>query len=128
MQLGAFSISLTVADLEASRTFYEALGFVVIAGGLSERMVMMRNDTTTIGLFQGMFPKNMLTFNPGWSASAEPLERFQDVRELQALLEARGLTLSVRADEASAGPAHLVLIDPDGNPILLDQHVPRPSL
>ena len=123
LRLGAFSVSLTVKDLEASRAFYEKLGFTVFHGAAEQGWLILRNDNATIGLFQGMFERNLLTFNPGWDADAQPVGEFTDVRELQRELEARGLTIQTRADETGSGPAHLLLLDSDGNPILLDQHV-----
>ncbi len=125
MSLGNFSVSLTVRDLAASRAFYEKLGFHAVSGD-SRRMVILQNDTSTIGLFQGFFEKNILTFNPGWDRSCATLPEFDDVREIQKTLKSRGLTPTVAADESSTGPASLVLMDPDGNQILIDQHVPRP--
>jgi catechol 2,3-dioxygenase-like lactoylglutathione lyase family enzyme len=126
MQLGAFSLSLTVKDLAASRAFYEKLGFSQIHGDSAQNWIILQNDTTTIGLFQGMFPRNILTFNPGWTSSAQPLAVFQDVRAIQAALMERGLSPEPAADPASTGPASFMIVDPDGNPILFDQHVPRP--
>ena len=123
MQLGAFSISLTVKDLEASRQFYEKFGFVVTGGDAAQGWLVLRNAPHTIGLFQGMFDKNMLTFNPGWNQAAETLADFADVRQLQKQLKAQGVTLVSEADESSTGPASFMAIDPDGNPILIDQHV-----
>ena len=123
MELGAFSVSLAVRDLEASRSFYEKFGFTAFAGDASQNWLIMKNGTHVIGLFQGMFERNMLTFNPGWNGDAQPLSRFTDVRELQRELEARGVQLMQRADESTTGPASLVAVDPDGNPILVDQHV-----
>ncbi len=123
MELGAFSISLAVKDLAASRAFYEKLGFAQVGGDPAQNWLILRNGTTTIGLFQGMFERNVLTFNPGWSSSAEPLETFTDVRELQRRLEAAGLDLIQKADESTTGPASVTLLDPDGNPVLIDQHV-----
>jgi len=123
MKLGAFSISLTVQDLSASRAFYEKLGFEVIGGEADQGWLMIRNGTTTIGLFHGMFDKNMLTFNPGWNAAAEPLAAFDDVRVIQQHLKQNGVELASEADESSEGPASFLVIDPDGNPILIDQHV-----
>lgn len=123
MQLGAFSISLAVKDLAASRTFYEKLGFAVIGGVAEQNWLILRNpDQVVIGLFQGMFERNMLTFNPGWNQLCENLPSFTDVREIQARLEAQGLVLDTRADASTTGPASLVLTDPDGNPVLIDQH------
>ncbi len=127
MRLGNFSVSLAVKDLAASRAFYEKLGFRAIGGDPAQNWLILQNETSTIGLFQGMFDKNILTFNPGWDRSAQPLADFDDVRELQRTLQARGFTLASAADEASTGPASLMLIDPDGNPILIDQHVPKPA-
>ena len=129
MNLGAFSISLSVKDLEKSKTFYAKLGFEVAGGDPEQNWLIMRNRVggTTIGLFQGMFPKNMLTFNPGWTADAEPLEDFTDVRDIQDALKNSGLVIGSEIDSQSDGPASLMLEDPDGNPILIDQHVPRPG-
>ena len=123
MQLGAFSVSLAVKDLAASRAFYEALGFRQVGGEPEQNWLILRNGRITIGLFQGMFERNMMTFNPGWNWEAQPVEEYTDVRELQRRLKEAGLQPTVEADESSSGPAHLMLIDPDGNPILLDQHV-----
>ena len=123
MNLGAFSISLAVQDLEASRVFYEKLGFEVVGGDPSQNWLILRNAGHTIGLFQGMFDKNILTFNPGWDDEAQPVGDFTDVRELQRRLKAAGVPLVVEADESSAGPASFVVEDPDGNPVLVDQHV-----
>lgn len=123
MNLGAFSVSLAVKDLEASRSFYEKFGFREFAGNASQNWLIMKNGPYVIGLFQGMFERNILTFNPGWSGDAQPLAEFTDIRELQRQLEARGVQLQQRADESTTGPASLIAVDPDGNPILLDQHV-----
>ena len=123
MDLGAFSISLAVQDLEASRVFYEKLGFEVVGGDPSQNWLILRNAGHNIGLFQGMFDKNILTFNPGWDDEAQPVGDFTDVRELQRRLKAAGVPLVVEADESSAGPASFVVEDPDGNPVLVDQHV-----
>jgi lactoylglutathione lyase len=123
MDLGNFSVSLAVKDLVASRAFYETLGFTVIGGDADQGWLILRNGTTVIGLFQGMFERNILTFNPGWDADAQPLESFTDVRALQHQLKAAGLSLEQEADETTTGPASLIVVDPDGNPILLDQHV-----
>ena len=123
MELGAFSVSLAVSDIEASKAFYEKLGFAVFGGDASENWLIMKNGDTVIGLFQGMFERNSLTFNPGWDANANELESFTDVREIQRELVADGLGLLSEADEDSEGPASLILLDPDGNPILIDQHV-----
>jgi len=121
--LGAFSVSLAVKDLAASRAFYAKLGFKAVLGEADQGWQIMRSDSTTIGLFQGMFEHNILTFNPGWDAEAEPLDEYTDVRELQRRLEARGIEFESRADESTTGPASFIVIDPDGNPILIDQHV-----
>ena len=123
MDLGAFSISLAVQDLEASRVFYEKLGFEVVGGDSSQNWLILRNSGHNIGLFQGMFDKNILTFNPGWDDEAQPVGDFTDVRELQRRLKAAGVPLVVEADESNAGPASFVVEDPDGNPVLVDQHV-----
>ena len=123
MELGAFSISLSVKDIEASKQFYEKLGFKVFAGDLSQNWLIMRNGSHVIGLFQGMFDNNMLTFNPGWDSEAKELEKFTDVRDLQRQLKSQGVALTSEADENSTGPASFVVEDPDGNPILVDQHV-----
>ena len=117
-------MSLAVKDLAASRAFYEKLGFQPTNGEQAKGWLVLRNGAgVTIGLFQGMFERNMLTFNPGWDSQAQPLAEFDDVRQIQRELKAGGLTLTLEADEATAGPAHLMLADPDGNPILIDQHV-----
>ena len=122
--LGAFSVSLAVKDLPASRAFYENLGFEVAGGDPAQNWVILRNGTVTIGLFQGMFERNMLTFNPGWDEKAQPVgASFTDVREHQRRLKARGLAFTAEADEKGSGPASFVLVDPDGNPVLVDQHV-----
>jgi catechol 2,3-dioxygenase-like lactoylglutathione lyase family enzyme len=123
MELGSFSISLAVKDLAASKAFYEALGFSVFGGNQEQNWLIMKNGTTLIGLFQGMFDKNLLTFNPGWDSDARPIPGFTDVRVIQERLKARGLELKEEADPATNGPAYITLIDPDGNPILIDQHV-----
>jgi len=122
MQLGNFSVSLAVKDIEASRQFYEKLGFSSTMGDAATGWLIMKNEQTIIGLFQGMFEKNMLTFNPGWDANARPLEPFTDVRELQRRLKAEGVALMTEADESTTGPASFIVVDPDGNPILVDQH------
>lgn len=126
MQLGNFSVSLAVKDLAVSRAFYEKLGFRKF-GGDEKSWLILQNETCTIGLFQGMFDANILTFNPGWDRNGETLAEFEDVREIQKKLVAQGLTMTVPADESTSGPASLVLVDPDGNQILVDQHVPRPK-
>jgi lactoylglutathione lyase len=123
MELGAFSISLAVKDLEASRRFYEAFGFQVFGGDTAQNWLILKNGDHVIGLFQGMFEKNMLTFNPGWDQNAQKLASFTDVRELQRRLKAQGAQLVQEADESTTGPASFVAVDPDGNPILVDQHV-----
>jgi len=123
MELGAFSVSLAVKDLAASRSFYERLGFSSMMGDPAQGWLILKNGSTVIGLFQGMFDKNILTFNPGWDQSASPLPTFTDVREVQRALDAAGVALTTRADPESTGPAHIVLSDPDGNVIMLDQHV-----
>ena len=123
MELGAFSISLAVNDLEDSRTFYEKLGFKVVAGEPLDNWQILRNGNCTIGIFQKMFEKNILTFNPGWDSQGQDLDTYTDVRDLQRQFKAEGLQLEVEADERSTGPASFVLTDPDGNPILVDQHV-----
>ena len=127
MKLGNFSVSLAVKDIAASRAFYEKLGFKMVGGDQSKNWVVLQNETTKIGLFQGMFERNMLTFNPGWDSSKATLPDFQDVREIQKALKARGVTPAPAADESTSGPAYLMLTDPDGNPILIDQHVPSPA-
>lgn len=126
-ELGAFSVSLAVKDLKASRAFYEKLGFAVAGGVQEQNWLILRSGTTTIGLFQGMFEKNSLTFNPGWGPEAKPLECFTDVREIQTRLEEAGLEPDPRADPESDGTAFFALVDPDGNPVLVDQHVPKPK-
>ena len=127
MQLGAFSVSLAVKDLQASLAFYQKLGFVKTGGDAAQNWLILRNGTTTIGLFQGMFPNNIMTFNPGWDSNAQPLATFEDARDLQRRLEQAGVELSSRTDLSSTGPASLTMSDPDGNMILIDQHVPRPK-
>ena len=127
MQLGAFSVSLAVRDIYASRAFYEKLGFAATGGNIGQNWLILRNGSVTIGLFQGMFERNMLTFNPGWTQDCEPLASFEDVRSIQRRLVATGIAPTQRADDASTGPAHVVVVDPDGNPVLLDQHVARPA-
>jgi len=127
MKLGNFSVSLAVKDIGASRAFYEKLGFRVFGGDQKQNWLILQNETATIGLFQGMFDKNIMTFNPGWDRSANALKEFDDVRAIQRTLKSRGLTPATAADEATTGPATLTLIDPDGNPILIDQHVPKPG-
>ena len=123
MNLGAFSISLAVKDIAASRAFYEKLGFTVFGGNQDQHWLIMKNESTIVGLFQGMFEKNMLTFNPGWNSDAKPLPEFDDVRVIQRKLKGQGMALESEADDATTGPASIVVVDPDGNQILLDQHV-----
>ena len=126
MRLGNFSVSLAVKDIAASRTFYEKLDFRVIGGDQANNWLILQNESSTIGLFQGMFSKNLLTFNPGWDRSGATLPDFDDVRDIQRQLKSRGLTLATAADEATSGPASLTVLDPDGNQILIDQHVSKP--
>jgi catechol 2,3-dioxygenase-like lactoylglutathione lyase family enzyme len=127
MRLGNFSVSLAVKDIAASRAFYEKLGMRVIMGEAKQGWLILQNETATIGLFQGLFERNTMTFNPGWDRKGAALAEFDDVRAIQKKLEAAGLKLTMRADEKTTGPASLMLVDPDGNPILLDQHVPSPK-
>lgn len=122
MNLGAFSISLTVKDINKSKEFYEALGFETLGGNIEQNWLILKNGDTVIGLFQEMFEKNILTFNPGWNQNAENLDSFTDVREIQKELKAKGIELKTEADESTEGPAHFTLEDPDGNQILFDQH------
>ena len=123
MDLGAFSVSLAVKDLEASRKFYEKFGFKAFAGNASQNWLILKNGDHVIGLFQGMFEKNILTFNPGWDQNAQKLGTFTDVRELQRQLKAQGVQMVSEADEKTTGPASFIAVDPDGNSILFDQHV-----
>jgi catechol 2,3-dioxygenase-like lactoylglutathione lyase family enzyme len=123
MELGAFSISLAVKDLETSRAFYEKFGFTTLGGDASQNWLILKNGDCVIGIFQGMFEGNILTFTPGWDNEAQPLDAFTDVRELQRRLRAQGVTFETEADENSTGPAHFIVVDPDGNTILVDQHV-----
>lgn len=127
MQLGAFSVSLQVKDLSASRAFYEKLGFTAFAGNAEENWLILRNGATVIGLFHGMFEGNLLTFNPGWDADCNPLSEFDDVRTIQRSLQHAGVELAQATDPDGAGPAHISVVDPDGNVILIDQHVSRPA-
>lgn len=127
MQLGAFSVSLAVKDLATSRAFYEALGFSVTGGDASQNWLVLRNNGIVVGLFQGMFEGNLLTFNPGWDQHKQELASFQDVREIQAELDAKGIELALRTDPDGQGTGYLQLADPDGNVILIDQHVARPT-
>lgn len=125
MRLGNFSVSLAVKDLAASRAFYEKLGFRQVAGN-AKNWLVLQNGTSKVGLFQGMFDKNMLTFNPGWDSNGNPIPEFDDVRDLQRTIKSRSVTPATAADEASTGPASFMVVDPDGNPVLVDQHVPSP--
>ena len=123
LELGAFSVSLTVRDLATSKAFYEQLGFTSFHGDAAQGWLIMRNGNATVGLFQGMFEKNLMTFNPGWDANAQPVDRYTDVREIQRRLKAAGIPLLTEVDETGSGPGSFLLADPDGNPILVDQHV-----
>jgi len=123
MKLGAFSISLAVKDIKASKAFYETLGFSVFAGDLEKNYLIMKNEESLVGLFQGMFENNILTFNPGWDQSANTLDRFDDVREIQKHLKSKDVTFSSEIDAPDSGPASFVVLDPDGNAILVDQHI-----
>ncbi|MSP53644.1 MAG: VOC family protein [Gammaproteobacteria bacterium] len=123
MHLGTFSVSLAVKDIETSKLFYEKLGFKIFMGDQSQNWLIMKNGETNIGLFQGMFENNILTFNPGWDNNAQPLKKFTDVRELQSELKKTDITMSNETDINSKGPASFMIIDPDGNTILIDQHV-----
>ena len=123
MELGAFSISLAVKDIQASKEFYEKLGFEIFGGDASQNWLIMKNGDHVIGLVQGMFDKNTLTFNPGWDSEANKLDAFTDVRDLQRHLKAQDVELMAEADESTTGPASFIVVDPDGNPILVDQHV-----
>ena len=144
MQLGNFCVCLAVKDLAASRAFYEKLGFTQVSGDASQGWLVLKNGAARVGIFQGMLEKNTLTFNPGWTADAQPLADFEDVRDLQRTLapawralnrtyslqrtlQERGITPAVSADPSGTGPAYFILNDPDGNPIFVDQHVPRPG-
>ena len=123
MELGAFSVSLAVKDIQASRAFYEKLGFTPVMGDAAKNWLILRNGAHTIGLFQGLFDRNTLTFNPGWDSGARKLEQFTDVRDLQKQLKAAGMGFVVEAAEGTTGPGFFMLTDPDGNPVLVDQHV-----
>ncbi len=123
MKLGAFSISLSVKDIHKSKQFYETLGFGIFAGDLERKYLIMKNGNTLVGLFEGMFEKNMLTFNPGWDENAQKIASFQDVREIQEHLKQNKIDIGTPIDENSSGPASFMIVDPDGNPILIDQHV-----
>lgn len=127
MDLGTFSLSLSVKDLATTRAFYERLGFTVFHDASEQHYLILRNGECTLGLFEGMFEGNILTFNPGWDHDAQPIEDFEDVRDIQAALEAASVELMSRADTASSDPASIMLTDPEGNVILIDQHVPRPT-
>ncbi|MGE7021647.1 VOC family protein [Solibacillus cecembensis] len=122
MKLGAFSVSLSVKDIHKSKAFYENLGFQDLGGDITQNWLIMKNESTIIGLFQNMFEKNILTFNPGWNENAENLHSFTDIRDLQKQLKAKGIKLLTEADESSEGPASFTIEDPDGNSILIDQH------
>lgn len=123
MKLGAFSVSLTVKDIKASKAFYQKLGFTMPMGDIAEDWAILKNGDYVIGLFQGMFERNMLTFNPGWDQNAQPLDSFTDVRDLQEELKAQGVEIINEIEEGTTGPASFLVVDPDGNPILFDQHV-----
>lgn len=122
MKLGAFSVSLNVKDINKSKVFYENLGFQVLGGDIKQNWLIMKNENCIIGLFQGMFEKNILTFNPGWNENGGNLDSFTDIRDIQKQLKAKGINMLTEADEASEGPAHFTIEDPDGNQILVDQH------
>lgn len=121
--MGAFSVSLAVNNLQESREFYEKLGFEVVMGEAAQNWLILRNGTVTIGLFQGMFERNMLTFNPGWDEMSRPVDEFVDVREHQRRLKSKGLTVTTEVDQSGTGRGTVMLLDPDGNPVLIDQHV-----
>lgn len=123
MNLGNFSISLNVKDIKVSKSFYENLGFKLFGGDIAQNWLILKNGSCIIGLFQGMFEKNIMTFNPGWDENASKLESFTDIRDIQRQLKAKNIKIETEADENTSGPASLIIIDPDGNPILLDQHV-----
>ena len=123
MELGNFSVSLAVKDIHASKAFYEKLGFKVFMGDISQNWLILKNGEHVIGLFQGMFERNILTFNPGWDSDAQKLDTFTDIREIQKELKVQGVEFMSEADEDTTGPASFMLADPDGNPILIDQHV-----
>ena len=127
MDLGRFSLSLSVQSLDTSLAFYTRLGFVAVGGDAAQGWLILQQGSTILGLFQGMFEGNLLTFNPGWGQDRAPLTNFEDVREIQAQLQAQGIEPVVAADPAGIGPAHIVIVDPDGNKLLIDQHVPRPG-
>ncbi|MEM6524504.1 MAG: VOC family protein [Bacteroidota bacterium] len=123
MELGAFSISLTVKDINASKSFYENLGFTVFAGDIAQHYLIMKNGDSLLGLFQGMFEQNILTFNPGWDQNANALDKYDDVRDIQKSLKANGIKLESKVDESTQGPGSFIVLDPDGNPVMIDQHV-----
>lgn len=123
MELGAFSVSLNVKDIATSKAFYESLGFTVFHGNIDQKWLIMKNKTATIGLFQGMIDKNLLTFNPGWDSNAHPLDDFTDIREIQKSIQDQGIPILNTVKEGTSGPGNLTLLDPDGNTILIDQHV-----
>ena len=127
MRLGNFSVSLAVKDIKASKAFYEKLDFKIVGGNIDQNWLILQNGSTTIGLFQGMFEKNTMTFNPGWDKDQKTLKQFDDVRDLQSRLLKRGLKLTTKADESTDGPASFMFMDPDGNPVLVDQHVGKPG-
>lgn len=122
MKLGAFSVSLSVKNINTSKQFYENLGFKVFAGGMEKNYLIMKNENALIGLFHGMFEGNILTFNPGWDENANNVEKFDDVREIQRQLKSKGITINPEADENTSGPASIMVTDPDGNVVLIDQH------
>ncbi|PNI08995.1 glyoxalase [Arthrobacter sp. AFG7.2] len=123
MQLGAFSVSLNVKDIAVSAAFYEKLGFTRFAGDIAQNWLILKNGGAVVGLFQGMLERNALTFNPGWDQSAQPLQSFTDVRGIQQELKSQGVPFLAEAEEGSTGPASFIVVDPDGNPIIVDQHV-----
>lgn len=123
MQLGAFSISLAVKDIAASLAFYQTLGFEIFGGDIAQNWLILKNGDAIIGLFQGMFEQNILTFNPGWDSNAQQVDGFTDIRDLQRRLRAQGVEFQSEADESTTGPASFVILDPDGNPVLVDQHI-----
>jgi catechol 2,3-dioxygenase-like lactoylglutathione lyase family enzyme len=125
MHLGAFSVSLSVKDIETSKQFYENLGFTVLGGDINKKYLIMKNENCLIGLFQGMFEKNILTFNPGWDETGNKKEKFHDIREIQKTLKSKGLKFLSEADEKTSGPASFMIMDPDGNAILVDQHTSK---
>ena len=127
MDLGNFSVSLNVKDIVASKAFYEKLDFKVVAGKLEQKWIVLQNGNARIGLFQGMFEKNIMTFNPGWTKDMATMKDFPDVREIQRTLKARGITMTTAADETTTGPAHFLIADPDSNTLMFDQHVPSPK-